>query len=165
MPIFWQKMKKSLVQLALNPFLHGTSETRVSGTRTRHQKYPKRFLHVTNAAAEVLEQKKLYANSCKSLDICGIFKNLWKHLEIYNYFLQNLVWFCGLFFLQNSSSLGTKYRTKSLRYLYNFLKCCVASSEVARLPYGIFRSPIIKNNKMAPKIRRWISECATRYKE
>ena len=26
----WQKMKKSLVQLALNPFLHGTSETWVS---------------------------------------------------------------------------------------------------------------------------------------
>ena len=27
MPKIWQKMKKSLVQLALNPFLHGTSIT------------------------------------------------------------------------------------------------------------------------------------------
>ena len=32
MPKIWQKMKKSLVQLALNPFLHGTSKTHILRT-------------------------------------------------------------------------------------------------------------------------------------
>ena len=33
-PKIWQKLKKSLVQIALNPLINGTTETRVSGTQS-----------------------------------------------------------------------------------------------------------------------------------
>ena len=44
-PKLWQKMKKSLVQLALNQFLHGRSKTRVSDTQSvTNIIYLKKFL-------------------------------------------------------------------------------------------------------------------------
>ena len=62
MPQFWQKMKKCHVQLALNPFLHRTSQARnlVSGSRSitnylhRYARYAKEGMVLKGASRSIM---------------------------------------------------------------------------------------------------------------